>query len=183
MARAKKLLAEAGFPNGFRITLHSSNDRYLNDAKIVQAIGQMWTRAGVRTAVEATTWTTFVGRAARQELSVWLIGWGSSGNEASNPLRNLVATFDRDKGYGASNRGRYSNPRVDALTDAAMREIDDPKREAIIREATIIAMDDTAIAPLHIQRNAWAMRRGLVLDARVDELTRAQDVTPTGPAR
>ena len=69
------------------------------------------------------------------------------------------------------------------LNAEAMREIDDPKREAIIREATIIAMDDTAIAPLHIQRNAWAMRRGLALDARVDELTRAQDVTPTGPAR
>jgi peptide/nickel transport system substrate-binding protein len=179
---ARRLLAEAGFPQGFRITLHGPNDRYPNDSRIIQAVGQMWTRIGVRTTIEAQPWATFISRAARQDLSSFLIGWGTSG-EGTNPLRNLVATFDRDKGYGASNRGRYSNPRVDALTDAAMREIDDPKREAIIREATIIAMDDTAIAPLHIQRNAWAMRRGLALDARVDELTRAQDVTPTGPAR
>jgi peptide/nickel transport system substrate-binding protein len=137
----------------------------------------MWTRIGVRTTIEAQPWTTFIARAARQELSTFLIGWGTSG-EGTNPLRNLVATFDREKGYGASNRGRYSNPRVDALTEAAMREIDDPKRLAIIQEATTIAMEDVGIAPLHIQRNAWAMRRGLTIEGRADELTRAQDVRP-----
>jgi len=174
---ARRLLTEAGFPQGFRITLHGPNDRYPNDSRIIQAIGQMWTRVGVRTTIEAQPWTTFIARAARQELSTFLIGWGTSG-EGTNPLRNLVATFDREKGYGASNRGRYSNPRVDALTEAAMREIDDPKRLAIIQEATTIAMEDVGIAPLHIQRNAWAMRRGLTIEGRADELTRAQDVRP-----
>ncbi|MBL6454777.1 ABC transporter substrate-binding protein [Belnapia sp. T6] len=175
---AKRLLAEAGFPQGFRITLHGPNDRYPNDARIIQAIGQMWTRAGVRTAVEAQPWTTFVGRAARQELSAFLIGWGTSSGEASNPLRNLTATFDREKGYGASNRGRYSNPEADRILEQAMRELDDPKREALLQQATRMVMEDVGILPLHIQKNAWALRRGFTMDARSDELTRAQDVRP-----
>jgi hypothetical protein len=180
VARAKKLLAEAGFPNGFRITLHSSNDRYLNDAKIVQAIGQMWTRIGVRTAVEAQPWTTFIARAGRQEFSAFLQGWGTGSGEGSNPLRNLTATPDRDKGYGASNRGRYANPEMDRVLDQAMRELDDAKREALLRQATRMVFEDVGILPLHIQKNTWAIRKGLAHDARADELTRAQDVRPAG---
>jgi peptide/nickel transport system substrate-binding protein len=177
---ARKLLTEAGFPQGFRITLHGPNDRYPNDSRIIQAVGQMWTRIGVRTQVEAQPWTTFVARAGRQELSSFLIGWGTSSGEASNPLRNLTASFDRDKGYGASNRGRYSNPEVDRVLDAAMRELDDAKREALLQQATRIVFEDVGILPLHIQKNTWAMRRGFAHDARADELTRAQDVRPAG---
>ncbi|EFH11790.1 ABC transporter substrate-binding protein [Pseudoroseomonas cervicalis] len=175
---AKRLLAEAGYPNGFRITLSGPNDRYMNDARIVQAIGQMWTRIGVRTAVDAQPWTTFISRAGRQELSAFLVGWGSSSGEASNPLRSLVATFDRDKGFGTSNRGRYSNPEVDSRLEAALRELDDTRREALLRDATRIAMEDVGIIPIHIQKNLWAMRPTLVHDSRADELTRAQDVRP-----
>ncbi|RAI58584.1 ABC transporter substrate-binding protein [Roseicella frigidaeris] len=180
---AKRLLAEAGFPQGFRLTLHGPNDRYPNDARIIQAIGQMWTRAGLRTAVEAQPWTSFVARAGRQEFSVFLQGWGSSSGEGSNPLRNLVATPDREKGYGASNRGRYSNPELDRLLAAAMQELDDAKREALLQQATRLAFEDVGILPLHIQKNSWAMRKGLAHDARADELTRAQDIRPAGAAR
>lgn len=179
---AKRLLAEAGFPNGFRITLHSPNDRYINDSRVAQAVGQMWTRIGIRTQVDAQTWATFIGRTARQEFSSWLIGWGSTGAEASNPLRNLVATVTPAKGWGASNRGRYSNPAMDALVDQAMAELDDAKREDLLRQATRMAMDDVAVIPLHIQTNIWAMRRGLVHEPRVGEGTMAQDVRPA-PAR
>lgn len=177
---AKKLLAEAGYPDGFRITLSGPNDRYMNDARIIQAIGQMWTRVGIRTAVDAQPWTTFVARAGRQELSAFLVGWGSSSGEASNPLRSLVATYDRDKGFGTSNRGRYSNPAMDSKLEAALRELDDAKREELLREATRIAMEDVGIIPIHIQKNVWAMRPTLVHDSRADELTRAQDVRPAG---
>ncbi|MCQ4161189.1 ABC transporter substrate-binding protein [Roseomonas sp. GC11] len=175
---AKKLLAEAGYPQGFRITLSGPNDRYMNDARIVQAIGQMWTRIGVRTAVDAQPWTTFIARAGRQELSAFLVGWGTSSGEASSPLRSLVASYDRDKGFGTSNRGRYANPEVDAKLEAALRELDDAKREGLLRDATRIAMDDVGIIPIHIQKNLWAMRPTLVHDSRADELTRAQDVRP-----
>ncbi|MGK7865876.1 ABC transporter substrate-binding protein [Falsiroseomonas sp. E2-1-a20] len=174
---ARRLLAEAGYPNGFRITLSGPNDRYINDSRIIQAVGQMWTRIGVRTAVEAQTWSTFVGRAGRQEFSSFLIGWGSN-PDGSHPLRNIIGTVSRERGWGASNRGRYSNAEVDRLLTEALVELDEPKREQLLIRAQRIAAEDVAVIPLHIQTNIWAMRRGLTHTARVDELTRAQDTRP-----
>ena len=174
---ARRLLAEAGYPQGFRIQLNSPNDRYVNDSRIAQAIGQMWTRIGVRTAVEAQPWTTFIGRAGRQEYSTFLIGWGSN-PDGSHPLRNVIATVSRERGWGASNRGRYSNPQVDRLLEQSLSEMDEAKRERLIVEAMRIAMEDVAVIPLHIQTNIWAMRRHLEHTPRNDELTRAQDVRP-----
>ncbi|UFN49376.1 ABC transporter substrate-binding protein [Roseomonas sp. OT10] len=176
--RAKALLAEAGFPNGFRITLHGPNDRYMNDARIIQAIGQMWTRAGVRTQVEGQPWAAYVARAGRQEFSAFLLGWGISSGEATSPLRALIATYSTERGWGGSNRGRYANPAVDAKLGEALRTLDDAQRERILQEASRLALEDVAIIPIHIQKNIWAMRRGLAHEARADELTRAQDVRP-----
>ncbi len=174
---ARRLLAEAGFPQGFRITLHSPNDRYINDARIAQAVGQMWTRAGVRTAVEAQPWTTFIARAGRAEFSAHLIGWGSN-PEGSHPMRNIIATPSRERGWGASNRGRYSNPELDAKLTEALTELDDEKRERLLQDIQRMAAEDVAVIPLHIQTNIWAMRRGLAHTPRADELTRAQDIRP-----
>lgn len=175
---ARRLLAEAGYPNGFRITLAGPNDRYVNDARIIQAIGQMWTRAGVRTSVEALPWTAYVPRAGRQEFSAFLFGWGSASGEPSSPLRALVATFDQQRGMGASNRGRYSNPEVDRLLAEALRTVDDAARERLLQQAIRVVFDDVAIIPIHIQKNIWAMRRGIAHVARADELTRPQDFRP-----
>jgi peptide/nickel transport system substrate-binding protein len=175
---AKKLLAEAGYPNGFKLNLTGPNDRYLNDARITQAVGQMWSRIGVQTNVEAVPWTTFAARRTRQEFGTFLSGWGTASAEASSPLRSLTATPNREKGWGGSNGGRYSNPAADAKLDAALAELDDAKREALLQDATRIAMEDVGIMPIHIQKNVWAMKPNLVHDARADELTRAQDIRP-----
>ena len=177
---ARRLLAEAGYPNGFRIQINTPNDRYINDSRIAQAIGQTWTRIGVRTNVEAQTWAVFVGRAARAEYSAHLIGWGSN-PDGSHPLRNILATVNAERGWGASNRGRYSNPEVDALTLESLAELDNAKREALLVRAQRIAAEDVGVIPLHIQTNIWASRRGFVHEARADELTRAQDVRPASP--
>jgi peptide/nickel transport system substrate-binding protein len=175
--QARRVLAEAGYPQGFRIQLNSPNDRYINDSRIAQAVGQMWTRIGVRTAVEAQPWASFIARASRQEFSAHLIGWGSN-PEGSHPLRNLSASWNRERGWGASNRGRYSNPQLDQMIEQALAELDDARREKILQDAQRLAIEDVAIIPLHIQTNIWAMRRGLAHTARADELTRAQDVRP-----
>ncbi|MBW8270193.1 ABC transporter substrate-binding protein [Caldovatus aquaticus] len=172
---ARRLLAEAGYPNGFRLALHTPNDRYPNDAKTSQAVGQMWTRIGVRTQVEAMPFTSFIGRAGRQEFSVWYASWGSSTGETSGPLRSTLATFDRARGLGAVNRGRYSNPEFDARLLAAMREMDAEKREQTLQEAMRFVMEDHPIVPLLLFRNVWAMRRGIAHTPRADELTRPQD--------
>jgi peptide/nickel transport system substrate-binding protein len=174
---ARRLLAEAGYPQGFRIQLNGPNDRYINDARIIQAIGQMWTRIGVRTTIEAQPWTTFVGRAGRADYSAFLIGWGSN-PDGSHPLRNILATVNRDRGWGASNRGRYSNAQVDSLLDQSLSELDDARRERLVIDAMRIAMQDVGVIPLHIQTNIWASRRAFEHTARNDELTRAQDLRP-----
>jgi peptide/nickel transport system substrate-binding protein len=176
---ARALLAEAGYPNGFRITLHGPNDRYMNDARIIQAVGQMWTRIGVRTAVEAQPFTTFIARAGRGETSAHLMGLAATTGEASTMLRALVATPNRDTGAGASNRGRYSNAAMDAKLAEALRTLDDGVRETLLQEATRVMIADQGLIPVHIQKNAWAMRRNLTIDARADEYTRAQDIRPT----
>jgi peptide/nickel transport system substrate-binding protein len=174
---ARRLLAEAGYPNGFRIQLNSPNDRYINDSRIAQAVGQMWTRIGVRTAVEAQTWATFVGRAGRQEYSAFLIGWGSN-PDGSHPMRNIIGTVNPQRGWGASNRGRYSNAELDSQLAASLVELDEAKRERMLIDIQRMAAEDVAVIPLHIQTNIWAMRRNLTHSARVDELTWAQDVRP-----
>ena len=176
--RAKALLAEAGFPNGLRITLHGPNDRYVNDAKIIQAVGQMWQRIGVQTTVEALPWNSFVSRAGKQEFSAFLLGWGTATAEGTNPLRAQIATWNPERGMGTANRGRYSNPKVDALIDQALATMDDDAREKIIQQATREAMDDVPVVMLHLQKNIWAVRKGLTYEPRVDEETRAMSVHP-----
>ena len=175
---ARNLLAEAGYPNGFRLTLHGPNDRYPNDARIVQAVGQMWTRIGVRTQVDVTPYANFITRASRQEFSAFLVSWGSSTGEPMAGLRSVAATFDAARGTGAVNRGRYSNPAFDAALVRAGQELDDAKREDMLREATRMLVGDVGIISTHLQKNIWAMRQGFAHEARVDERTRAQDVTP-----
>jgi peptide/nickel transport system substrate-binding protein len=170
---ARQLLAEAGFPQGFRLTLHSPNDRYPNDARTAQAVAQMWTRIGVRTEVAAIPWSAFSGRSARQEFGMRLIGWGSSSGEASSLLVNVLGTFDPAARRGASNHGRYANPALDALTDRATAVLDEEAREVLLREAVRLAMDDVAFIPLYNITNAWAARRGLRYEPRRDERTAA----------
>ncbi len=174
-AEARLLLKQAGYPDGFRITLHGSNDRYPNDYRIVQAVAQMWTRAGVRTAVDTAPYAAFITKATNQAFSAFLVSWGTSTGEPGAGLRSTVATFDAAKGLGSVNRARYSNPAFDQQLAAAMRELDDAKREQMLEEATRTVIDDVGIIPIHLQKNVWAMVSSLTHDTRVDELTRPQD--------
>ena len=151
----------------------------MNDAKIIQAVGQMWQRIGVKTQVEGLTWPTFIGRAGKQEFSLFLLGWGTATGEALYPLRALIGTTNPQKGWGTANRGRYSNPTVDALIDKALSIGDDKAREPVLMEATRVSMNDLAFIPLHIQKNIWATRAGLAYQARVDEETLVQFLKPS----
>ena len=176
---AKAMLAEAGYPDGFELTIHGPNDRYINDAKIAEAIGQMLTRIGIKTTVETMPRSVYFGRASRggpndtPEFSFILVGWGAGSGEASSPLKSLIATHNPDKGWGSSNRGRYSNPEFDALLETALATVDDEKRQALLAEATEMAIEDVAIIPTHYQVSTWGTRKGLKYVARTDEYTLA----------
>jgi len=177
----QQLLSEAGVPDGFELTIHGPNDRYINDAKIAEAIAQMLTRAGIKTAVETMPRSVYFKRASSggpdktPEFSFILVGWGAGSGEASSPLKSLIHTYDKENGYGASNRGRYSNPEVDTLIEDALATVDDEKRAALLAQATEVAIEDLAIIPLHYQVNTWAARKGIKYNARTDEYTVAMD--------
>ena len=176
---AKELLAKAGVPDGFKLTIHGPNDRYINDAKIAEAIGQMLTRVGIETEVETMPRSVYFKRASRggpdgtPEFSFVLVGWGAGSGEASSPLKSLIATHTPDKGWGSSNRGRYSNAKVDDLITKALATVDDETRASLLAEATETAINDVAIIPLHYQVNTWAAKKGLKYEARTDEATLA----------
>ena len=175
---ARKLLAEAGYPDGFALTLHATNNRYVNDAKIAQALAQMWTRIGLKTEVVAMPSATFFPQATDLKFSVLLAGWSTGTGEASSSLKALLMTFNREKGFGTANRGRYSNGKVDALTEDALMTVDDVKREAYLQRATELAIGDTGLVPLHFQVSVWAARDGIAYTPRVDEQTLAHRFVP-----
>jgi peptide/nickel transport system substrate-binding protein len=170
---AKKLLAEAGYPDGFNLTIHGPSGRYVNDEKIVQAVAQMLTRVGINSKVETAPMGPYSARASKQEFSFHMVGWGASTGEASSPLRSLLATFDRDKGLGAVNWGRYSNPKVDYVIEQALRQVNDDNRSQMLQQATRMAMDDLGIMPIHFQYTIWGTRKGVQYVPRTDEYTLA----------
>jgi len=173
MAAAKRLLAEAGLPDGFALTLHVSNDRYPNDARVGQALAQMFTRAGIRTSVEAQPGSVFFTRASAREYSLIMGGAAAETGEASSVLRPLVATYDPARGDGSGNRGRYSNPKVDAALHAALATVDDAKREALLQEATRIVVAENGVIPVFFLANSWATARGFAYTPRSDGYTLA----------
>lgn len=173
---AKKLLADAGYPNGFSITLGTPNNRYINDAEVAQAVASQWTRIGVKTKVDATTATVFFKNRDEFKYSAYLAGWGAGTGEMSDPLRSLVATPIREKGFGGTNKGRYSNPQLDAIIEQALGTVDNAKREALLQQGSKMAMDDQALIPLHIEVTPWATRKGLSYKARADQYTVANGV-------
>lgn len=174
---ARDLLAKAGYPDGFKMTIQGPNNRYLMDDQILQAVAQMLTRIGITTAVEAMPAASFFPKNNRGEFAFSLSGWAPDSAEASSPLRALIATRDPQKGYGNFNVG-YSNKKVDELIDKAMVTVSNGAREKLLQDATRVAMDDVAIIPLHHQANVWAMKNTVAYPGRADERTYAPGFAP-----
>ncbi len=170
---AKNLLAEAGYPGGFSLVLATPNDRYVNDAQVAQAVAQMLARLGLKVSVDAMTSSQFFAKRTRREFGFWLAGWISDTGEMSAQIKPLAATPNRDKGWGTTNPGGYSNAQVDALLEQALGTIDDAKRAALLAQASRVAMADYGVLPLHFEMTTWAMRKGLGYRPRVDQATQA----------
>ena len=173
---ARRLLAEAGYPDGFSIVLASPNNRYVNDEQIAQAVAQMLARIGVRARVEALPISAYLTKGRNLEFGFAMLGWGSFSGDLA--LRSLVASVDPDKGFGAFNWSNYSNPRVDELLERAFASVDEKKREALAQDAMRLAMRDYAVIPLHHQITTWAMRKPLAYAPRTDEFTFAHHFRP-----
>lgn len=175
---ARRLLAEAGYPNGFRLTLHTPNARYQSDVAVAQAIAQMLTRIGIQTEVESVAPAVYFTNATNQRYSFFLAGVGGNFGEALMTLRALAHT--RNAEFGSLNRGRYSNPELDALIREGLRTMDNAAREEITRRALRIFTQDRGVLAIHQETVMWAMRGGLSLPGRADQLLLAQEVRRGG---
>lgn len=156
---SKKLLAEAGYPDGFPVTLDCPNDRYVNDEAICTAIVPMLERVGIKVTLNAQTKSLHfnkIGQAEGNNTSFYMLGWTPGSYDAYNVLQNIM-TMD-GTGQGTWNCGRYTNPEVEKLTDEIAVTVDEKKRNDLIRKAFKIHKDEVGHIPLHQQALAWGIR-------------------------
>ena len=177
-ARARRLLAEAGYPNGFDLTISATNDRYINDGKVVQALGQFLSRVGIRARVDAMTQTMFFPRRARREFSLAMGGWGYSPLSTISVLRTWVVTTDLARGLGGSNYGGYHSAAFDNAFLPALTDLDDAGRDRRLQEATRIALTDNAIIPLYWETSVWAFKDRYTYVGRSDQVTDVDGLSP-----
>lgn len=175
--KAKALLAEAGYPNGFQVTLATPNNRLINDEQVAQGIAQMLTRAGIRTQVDSMPFTMVNTRGNGGEFAMSMMAWGNTA-DAAGGIRAMIACKDKDKGMGPVNWGNYCNPKLDEVTMKAMATMDEGERRGLMAEAAQIVHDDMAIVPLYWQGSTWAARKGIDILPRADEQTRPSSFVP-----
>jgi peptide/nickel transport system substrate-binding protein len=176
LAKAQALLREAGWGEGFRIVLATTNDRYPNDAAVAQAIGQMWSRLGLKVEIEAVPGSVFFGRATKQEFSAFAAQYGAE--EAGAGIRALLMTPDPATGAGTANRTRYSNTKVDALTREALTQMDEARRSAWLEKAIEVAMEDHAIIVVFYPIFDYASKKSLAVTHRPDRRFNAGMIRP-----
>lgn len=168
-AKAKALLQEAGYGEGFTVVLDSPNDRFVNDEKIVQAVASSLAKIGVTVKVNAIPKASFFPKANGTDSSFNMIGWACPDGDGSSFLDGCIHTYDQDKGYGRYNGGRYSNPRVDALIEKSAGVLDAEERLKMLQEAMHIALvQDQNIIPLHYQVDLYAHSSSLQFEPRAD---------------
>jgi peptide/nickel transport system substrate-binding protein len=175
---AKKLLAEAGYPNGFGLTLQTSSNRVPKDGELGQALGQMFSRGGLRMAVEALPYNVYVGQATARKFSMFVFSYGGTMSSSAFPLAAILHTNDPTARMGQLNRARYSNPAFDAALRPALAEFDADKRNAMLAAATRIGMEDFGILPLYWQKLYWGARKGFVVTPDRGESTSVLYVAP-----
>ena len=176
-AKAKALLKEAGFPEGFKLTMHVPSDRYPLGPETAQAVAQFWSRIGVKTSVEVVPWAVYAGRAKKNEYAMSMIAWGNGTGEGSYAMVNILATVTPAKGLGTSNWGHYSSAAMDEDLRKATVEFDVDKREAILRDAVTTVMNDVGILPLYHYKNIWAAKKGLKVVPWTSDRTVAMQVS------
>ena len=180
VARAKELLAEAGYPDGFELTMDCPNDRYVNDERICQAVASMLAKIGVKVTLLAQTKSKYFGKVLAQngyDTSFYLLGWTPSTFDSHNPISALMACRGGEDQIGAFNLGGYCNPRINELAAMIQSETDQAKRQTMIDEAFRIHKDEVGHIPLHQQPLSWGVSEQVGLVQRPDNVLDLRYVT------
>ncbi|NJK42627.1 MAG: ABC transporter substrate-binding protein [Aquincola sp.] len=164
---SKKLLAEAGYPQGFEVDFACPNNRYISDEEICQSVAAMWARIGIKAKLRTLPLSTYFPMIQRYEASIYMLGWGVPTFDALYSLQSLVRSVGA-QGDGNYNVGRYSNPQADALVERIKAEVDQKTRNQLIEQALLLSHQDVAYIPLHNQVIPWAMKKNIELYHRAD---------------
>jgi len=171
--RAKALLAEAGYPNGFEVRLNCPNNRYVNDEKVCQAVVAMWARIGVKAQLASENMATFIQKVQNFDSSIYLLGWGVANYDAQYSLQSLVRT--RTSGAdGNFNFSKVSDATLDKLIDGMKSETNEAKRNGMLRDALVRVRDETLLIPLHHQIRPWVMKASVSTVHRSDDRPEAR---------
>jgi peptide/nickel transport system substrate-binding protein len=176
-ARARQLLTEAGYPNGFDVTLDCPNNRYINDEEICLAVAAMLAKIGIQTRVTTMPRATYFPKLEKFDTSMYMLGWGGAITDAQTMLSPVLHSPDPKTGNGSFNYGRYVNPKLDALIDAAAVEANIEKRRDIIRQAIAEHNAQVHHVPLHRQMIPWAMRSTVTVVHRADNAPSMEWIT------
>ncbi len=170
---ARKLIAEAGYPNGFEFTLDCPNNRYVNDEEICQALVGMWAKAGVRVKLNAIPFSNFIPKILKHDTSAYMLGWGVATFDGHYTLQSLLHTKTTGAD-GSFNCGRVSDAKLDQIIDTMKTETDVKKRDALMRQALIMTRDEAYYVPLHHQLRPWAMKKSVTTLHRADDRPEAR---------
>ena len=177
---ARALLAEAGYPDGFRIAVNCTSDSQPMDAAVCAALGPMLTQIGLTVEVEAIPRAVFFPGQATFQYSLMVNGWGSQTGEGSYILSTAFHTREEGSGFGGFNHYHYSNPEVDEAIELAANELDEEMRRGLLEEAMTAAVEDLAAIPLVNLQSTWAGRAGMFdFTPRIDQETLGISVIPT----
>jgi len=159
-AMSKKLLAEAGYPNGFDITVAGPNDRYVNDEKICEAVAKYLAKVGLKVTLDVKPKSIFFDEMSDFKHQFYLIGWFDGSFDFGRSAEKLLHTVDKDKGMGAYNGTKYSNPEIDKMIIESSSIIDRAEREKALQAINKKSVEDVAWIPLHYQQDIFAVVKG-----------------------
>jgi peptide/nickel transport system substrate-binding protein len=175
-AAAKKLLAEAGYPQGLEFTLDCPNNRYVNDEKICQSLISMWAKAGFRVRLNSMPFANYIPKLLALDTSAYMLGWGVATFDGLYTLQSLVHTKTTGAD-GSFNQGRISDAKLDKMIADLKVTTDTKKRDAILKEALEITRDQAYYVPLHHQMRPWAMKQGVSIVYSLDDRPQARFAT------
>lgn len=161
LAKAKELMKEAGYADGFSATMIAPNNRYVNDEKIAQAFVAMMSKIGIKISLKTMPKAQYWDQFDAQVADIQMIGWHSDTEDSANFFEYLYMCRDKESGIGQYNSGNYCNEEVDKLTIASNSEIDMEKRTAMLQKVEKILYDDAAFIPLHWQNLSWASKENM----------------------
>ncbi|MFT2096908.1 ABC transporter substrate-binding protein [Marinomonas sp. 2405UD66-6] len=170
LSKALQLMKEAGYEQGFRISMMAPNNRYLNDEKVAQAISAMLARINIivdlKTLPKAQYFREFDNRSA----DIMMLGWQSDTMDANNPFEFIIACSDVNSGLGVYNASGYCNPSIDQKIQQANREMAPEKRKQLLQEIEQTLYDDSPIVPLYWQPLTWAAKNKVKIQDIINDM-------------